>query len=389
MAPTPRFPVGYHDQLHPDRSINFQMNRWINYLGEDALNEMRRIGPRLSDIASYRREFMALAEDAFSMGRALPAAYYSRAAEFFMRTDDPLKLPTRKRFVDLVCQGLGVHDRDRVSIPYMDGDVHGQIPAYYFPHANPKGTIVIHGGFDSYIEELFPLVMYLRDSAFSVVCFEGPGQGAALLESGLLMTHEWHKPVKVVLDHFGLTGVSLLGLSMGGCLALRAAAAEPRVERVIACDVFMDWTDTTMDKLGPIAPLLSVLLNARAAGVFNAVLAAVMQRSPLFEWGMHQARLVLGASDSFEVFRTSRDYTTRDISSNVRQDVLILAGAEDHAIPLRHFHEQLRILTKARSVTGRLFTRAEHAQNHCQVGNLRLVVDFIADWIDFASRHSV
>jgi hypothetical protein len=41
-----------------------------------------------------------------------------------------------------------------------------------------------------------------------------------------------------------------------------------------------------------------------------------------------------------------------------------------------------------RSLTARLFTRAEQAQNHCQVGNLELALDVIVTWIEFTTRHS-
>jgi hypothetical protein len=35
------FPVGYH-KLHPDVSMNFQMNRWYGWVGESVmLDEMR------------------------------------------------------------------------------------------------------------------------------------------------------------------------------------------------------------------------------------------------------------------------------------------------------------------------------------------------------------
>ncbi len=382
------FHVGYYERLHDDPSINFQMNRWINYLGADALQDLQGISPNLSGFSSYRREFLALAEKAFSQGRNLHAAYYFRSAEFFMGMDDPEKMPTRNRFLGLLRDQCGIDERDRFDVPYQDGDIKGLLPAYCFTHSQAKGTILIHGGFDSYIEEFFPVVQYIREQGFTVICFEGPGQGGALLESRLLLTHEWHKPVKAVLDYFKLEQVTLLGLSMGGCLALRAAALEPRVERVVAYDVFLDWMDTTLEKLKPIAPVLRGLLKARASVVFNIVLKGIMQKSPLFDWGMHQAMLVLGASTSYEVFLKSRPFTTRDISPQVRQDVLLLAGTEDHVIPLSHFSEQVHILRNARSVTARLFTRAEHAQNHCQVGNLRLAVDFIAGWIEFTSRHA-
>jgi pimeloyl-ACP methyl ester carboxylesterase len=383
-----QFHAGYYDHLHPDPSINFQMNRWISYLGTSALEDMQGIASRLLDYPSYRREFLALAEKALSEGRSLHAAYYFRSAEFFMRQDDPLRSPTRRKFLNLLWEKVGVNESVRFAIPYKDGNLNGLLPAYRFSHDLPKSTIVIHGGHDSYIEEFFPVILFIRDAGYDVICFEGPGQGGALHESGLFLTHEWHKPVGAILDYFKLEDVTLLGISMGGCFALRAAAFEPRVRRVIAYDVFFDWIDTTFEKLKPIAPLLGFLLNSGASGPFDLLLAGIMKKSPLFDWAMHQARLVLGVSTSFEVFQKSRSYTTRDVSSQVKQDVLLMAGSEDNLIPLSHFYRQIEALKNPRSLTARLFTREEQAQNHCQVGNLRLAVDYMMDWIDFTHQHA-
>jgi pimeloyl-ACP methyl ester carboxylesterase len=383
-----RFHVGYYENLHVEPSINFQMNRWISYLGESALDDMQGIAPRLSDFSSYRQEFLALAEKVLSDGRDLHAAYYFRSAEFFMRQDDPAKVPTRKKFLSLLWEKYKVKKSDRLAISYKDGEVTGRLPAYYFTHNQPKSTIVVHGGFDSYIEEFFPIILFIRDAGYNVICFEGPGQGGALQESRLFLTHEWHKPVKAVLDYFKLEDVTLLGISMGGCLALRAAAYEPRVKQVIAYDVFFDWLETSLEKLKPVGSLLKFLLNYQASGLFNIFLAGIMKKSPLFDWAMHQAMLVLGVSTSYEVFLKSRRYTTRDVSPLVKQDALLIAGTEDHVIPLSHFYQQVEILRNVRSKTARLFTREEHAQNHCQIGNLRLVVDYITNWIDFTRHHA-
>jgi pimeloyl-ACP methyl ester carboxylesterase len=382
------FHVGYYDHLHPEPSINFQMNRWISYLGTSALDDMQSIAPRLSDFSSYRQEFLTLAEKALSEGRKLHAAYYFRSAEFFMRQDDPAKAPTRKKFLSLLWEKYKIAESNRIAIPYEDGNITGLLPAYYFAHDHPKNTIVIHGGFDSYIEEFFPIILLIRDAGYNIVCFEGPGQGGALQESRLFMTHEWHKPVKAVLDYLQLEDVTLLGISMGGCLALRAAAYEPRVKQVIAYDVFFDWLDTSLDKLKPVKTLLKFLLKVRASGLFNTFLAGIMKRSPLFDWAMHQAMLVLGVSTSYDVFLKSRLYTTQDVSPHVKQDVLLMAGTEDHVIPLNHFYKQAELLKNVRSQTARLFTRDEHAQNHCQIGNLHLVVDYITNWIDFTRQHT-
>ena len=40
-----------------------------------------------------------------------------------------------------------------------------------------------------------------------------------------------------------------------------------------------------------------------------------------------------------------------------------------------------KALTNARSVTGRLFTKEECADHHCQVGNMGLLMKTILDWI--------
>ncbi len=40
------------------------------------------------------------------------------------------------------------------------------------------------------------------------------------------------------------------------------------------------------------------------------------------------------------------------------------------------------MLTNTKSLTFRLFTDKEEAQNHCNVGNGKIVLDFIDSWIE-------
>jgi len=68
-------------------------------------------------------------------------------------------------------------------------------------------------------------------------------------------------------------------------------------------------------------------------------------------------------------------------SDLVKQDVLILTGEEDHFIPLKMHYKQVKALTKARSVTDRIFTRENQGHNHCQVGNFGLALDVMEEWI--------
>ena len=75
-------------------------------------------------------------------------------------------------------------------------------------------------------------------------------------------------------------------------------------------------------------------------------------------------------------------YTAAGISSRVTQDVLLLAGSEDHYVPVEQFYIQIAALTNTRSLTARLLTRAESAQNHCQAGNYGLAFQVITAWLD-------
>src|ERR1700690_1109107 len=85
------FPVGYYT-LHNDISINFQMNRFYNWVGDPTmLDEMRSASPRIQTYDDLKREILALAEGSLKDNQVLKAAYFFRLAKFFIFTDDPDK----------------------------------------------------------------------------------------------------------------------------------------------------------------------------------------------------------------------------------------------------------------------------------------------------------
>lgn len=384
-----KFHYGYYDDLHPDYGVNFQMNRWINYLGSQALNDFREIVPQLTDYPSYVQAFLALGDKALKQGRKLHAAYYYRSAEFFMWSDDPRKIPTRDKFLQLALEYWGIQDSDRFTIPYEQDSRKILIPAYRFTPDQPKGTIVIFGGSDSYIEEFFPFLMVMVERGYDIVVFEGPGQGRVLVEQQVPLTAEWQKPVKAVLDYFNLDEVTAIGVSMGGYMILKAAAYEPRIKRAIAWDILFNGFDIWIGKLEPAErALVKTLLRLHAAPIINALIGEAMKKSLLINWAVHQSMYILGVKTPYEYLETLKTSYPDDFFPLIRQDVLLLAGSEDHGIPLEQFYRQIEVLKNVRSLTARLFTRAEQAQNHCQVGNLELALDVILNWIEFTSQHS-
>jgi pimeloyl-ACP methyl ester carboxylesterase len=366
--------VGTHGLL-ADPSLAFQLDRWIAYGGESMLADILGVLDRLTTLDGWRSGFLDLHERALAAGRSLDAALHLRAAEFFMVTDDPRRPSARRRFVSLMREVFGVAS----PAPVRYGDV--SLPVYRFSPVQPWDTVLIFGGFDSYIEEFFPIFLALRDAGIDVVAFDGPGQGAVLDEARLPMTADWQLPVGAVLDALDLADVTLVGVSLGGCLAIRAAALEPRIRRVVAFDVLADFEACLVAQIPQPRRQMLRAMRAMRTGRLLDVLARRDPR-PIAQWGLAQGMHVFGVDTPHAMFREAARYHTRDVSARVTQDVLLLAGAEDHYVPLQQIRDQAASLTAARSITTRVFTRAEFAQSHCQVGNLPLAIHTIARWIE-------
>lgn len=179
------FTIGYH-AFHPDKSMNYQLNRFSD--GTPAsVAELSGAALRITDYADYTRELRILSDAAYADGRTLAGALYLRSAEFYMLPDDPRKTSARLRFIESMREVFGVVAADKERIPY--GDDH--LGAYRITPHEPIGTMVLFGGFDSYMEELFATQAYFVDAGYDVVIFEGPGQGSTLEESSLPMTADW------------------------------------------------------------------------------------------------------------------------------------------------------------------------------------------------------
>jgi pimeloyl-ACP methyl ester carboxylesterase len=377
-SPSFSFPIGYYD-LHPDISINFQLNRFYGWVGDDSmLTEMREAVAGVNDYPEFTKIVLDLGEKALARHQVRKGAYYLRLAEFFLLFSDPRKLPTRQRFVDLLLDHLQIAPSAYCGIPFETG----WLPSYRLTPKEARGTLVVFGGFDSYIEEWLPAALVFRDAGYDTILFEGPGQGAALELAHLTMSPEWERPVKALLDFFRLPAVTLMGFSLGGGLAIRAAAFEPRVRRVIAYDICTNALECALRPLPP--PARKELLDwidTGNEGAADKFFADAMAKSLLLDWMMKLAIHNTGVKTPYETLKHYQKYETASVSSRLTQDVLLMAGAEDHYIPVHQLPDQIAPLTHVRSLTARLFTRAEQAQNHVQVGNMGLAFRIMIDWM--------
>ena len=366
-------PVGF-ERFHRRRFLNYQLNR-AHSLGFADRAELHEAAGQIRGRDDAVRQFDALSERARHQGQLGHATSYLRIAEFFTPPRSPDKERRYRRYRDLFDDAFAGTGPVRHQVPYE----RSSLPAYRLPAAGGErlGTVLVFGGFDSLIEEFLAVWQRFAAGGFDVIAFEGPGQGGARTLGGLTFDHGWEKPVAAVLDHFDLPAAGLVGISMGGYWALRAAAFEPRIDRVVAWPPVYDWM---LRVPAPVRPAVRAMLRRRSFMRWSVRTRARLV--PTLRLVVDQTLYLLDSDDPADVVDWFVGMNAAHLhSERVTQDVLLLCGEHDSFQPPVLAAAQAAALTAARSVTARTFTAAEHADQHCQMGNLDLACRVITDWL--------
>jgi len=369
------FPIGYYD-FHKDKGFNFQLNRWYS-IGFARYEDMKEAGQRINSFKDWKIEMLRLADIAISESRLINGAFYYRAAEFFTSREDPDKELLYNKFINTFYKVFQDDEIEKYEVPYN----HTFLPAIKIQpiDKDKRGTIVLHGGFDSFMEEFYSMIRYFSGHGYEVIAFDGPGQGTALKKYGLVFDYEWERPAEAILDHFNLDDVSWFGISMGGWLGLRAAAFEPRIKRIVASSVSFGVNQYA----NIVGQLMAKLLFKYFKGFVNNAMVKKMKKDLMYSWFSNNLMYITDKKvpiDGFDVLLQLNEGNLR--SDLVKQDVMILTGRKDHMIPLKMHKIQVQALTNAKSITDFIFTEEMHAQNHCQVGNVGLALETVIKWIE-------
>lgn len=364
-------PLGF-EAFHRDAFLNYQLNR-AHALGFADREELRRSAAGIESLDQCAEVFGALAERAETERRLRNATSYLRLAEFFTPKRCGGAVSIYRRYRALFDRAFGDRGAIRHAVPYGTAT----LPAYQLRAARPAGTVLLHGGFDSLIEEFYAIWERIAASGFDVIAFEGPGQGGARALGGLAFDHDWEKPVAAILDHFSVDRAAIVGLSMGGYWALRAAGREPRIDRVVSWPPVYDWL---YQLPAPVRAAARQMLRRRRFMTWSIEL-----RARLFPVLRHVVDHTLYISDGREPTDVVDWFLGMNVehldSHRVQQDVLLCCGERDRFQPPRLTRYQAAALTSARSVQVRMFTASEHADSHCQMGNLDLACRVVTTWL--------
>jgi pimeloyl-ACP methyl ester carboxylesterase len=387
-----------------DESFSFETLRAAGYaayggadIGE-VITTAERVTP--GDWESWYREWRALADRIAAIADQcaanghpvsassayLRASNYYRTAEFYLRDDpenDPRVADTSARAIETFRSAPEIQARwTQLHIPYEGIQLNG----YYLNVSgdDPGPTLLAHGGYDSTVEEMFFAVgEAARRHGWNCLIFEGPGQGSALKVDKLPFRYDWEAVVTPVVD-FALTlrgvdpeRIALLGMSMGGYLAPRAAAFEHRIAACVAYDGVFNFAATFTGGLPP------GLDSEQRVAAMDSMFAHRAQAPSSQRWAMSNALWVFKGATTHELLDEVVKYDLTDVAHQISCPTLVCEAEND-----QFFAGQPAMLYEALHCpkTFLTFTAAEGAGEHCHEGALTLFHQRLFDWLDDTVR---
>jgi pimeloyl-ACP methyl ester carboxylesterase len=341
---------------------------------------------------------LALAEGELAAGRTETARLAFWRSSSYFRTAGVMLMasPPDPRLVDTNVRQTGAFRRgaallalppEILQIPY-EGTT---LPAYFFRAGDgqrPRATVILTGGYDGTAEELY----FFNGAAalargYHVLAFDGPGQGAALLQQGLVLRPDWENVVTPVVDYLqsrpdvAADKIAIIGLSLGGYLAPRAASAEHRLAACVAdCGSYDLFAAALARVPGPLAGALTDSRSATTA-VLSRVLR-VLERKPTAGWALRRGQQVHGAPDPIHYLRSLRDYSLKDRARQITCPTFV-CNAEGDDISQSAPQLADALTCEKEFVT---FTASEGAGDHCEAGARTLYHARSFGWLDRTLR---
>ncbi len=276
---------------------------------------------------------------------------------------------------------------ERLEVPFQ-GDT---MPAYFVPAVGMAGSrrplIILTNGYDATMADMYlGMAVSATRRGFHCLLFDGPGQGAMLVEKGVPLRADWENVVTPVVDaavardDVEAGSVVLQGWSLGGYLAPRAASGEPRLAALVADPGSLGMAESL--------PLMGRMLGLSRAAVADlpdiseadakAVLSTVTANRKL-EWTILKRGYWVGGVDSLPaLLRSMMAFTLEGRFDAIRCPTLLTAAEAD---PLSRDSDALAAKLNC-PTTVISFTSAEGAGDHCELLNRTLANRRIYDWVE-------
>ncbi len=168
----------------------------------------------------------------------------------------------------------------------------------------------------------------------------------------------------------------LMGISMGGGFAARAAAYEHRINVVVLDPGYIDLSRMFSDVL---SDTLFNLYQQDPAAFDDKILRDLAAFDIGARWGLHHGIWVFGARTPADLFTQLKRYDySKDVPKIVSKTVIM--DGDDEQYGAGQSKELYDLLTCPKHLM--LFTQEEHAGDHCQEGAPGLAMERLFNWLD-------
>ena len=310
LFPGPNMPGGAQTEIRMVQSI---------YTSDaDELEVAIRMKPY--DMESWISEWTRVAERNEGLAEGYASAglkvtaheHYRKAQDFYSNAtlyaaeSHPKQLPLYKKYREMFDKAWTMQRPpfERVKVMFEGKALNG-----YFrkPGGRPAGTrfpvVIGFQGADSMAENTIMggAGSYVgRGMAYLVV--DVPGQGDSLRVQGLALPPDTERLAKVMVDYLetradvDASRIAMMGISMGGWSAPRAASGEPRIKALVMASGSINLGTDLFDYYPPI---------------------------------QERVRWIVGARDLADAKRKLRDYTTEGVARKIEAPMVIGYGSDD------------------------------------------------------------
>jgi len=313
-----------------------------------------------------------LGETAEAAGHAATAsAAYRRAANYYQTGERLLQPRTETsqqayaRAVALFKKGIG--DVPFLAIEGVEVPFDGKSLPGYFVKASGAGaaplpTLVFFDGLDITKEmQYFRGVPELVKRGLAVLIIDIPGTGESIRFRGMPARYDTNVAGTAAVDYLNTRRdvdkdrFAVMGVSLGGYYAPRAAAFEPRFKACVSWGAIWDYHATW---------------KKRVEKAFQASLSVPGEH---IMW-------VLGVDTIEDALKKLEGFRLAGVAEKVQCPYLLTHGERDAQIPM----EDARALFNAigaKDKTLKVFTFEEGGYEHCQGDNLTIGIAYIGDWL--------
>lgn len=262
------------------------------------------------------------------------------------------------------------------------------LPGYFYRVDNSgqsRPTIIATNGYDSTIQQMhFGHAVAAVKRGYNCLLFDGPGQGRVLIKQGLPIRPDWETVVTPVVDYaLSLPEVdpkrlALVGWSLGGYLAPRAASSEHRLAALVADPGQWDMLDAIKGFMNalPESKLNNpeTLTDADLQPYTDQIMSDLSLRWSFVQRGFW----VHGVSSLKEYVQAFAEFKLSTVAGDIRCPTLITQAESD---PIAAYADKLYTALRCPKTLIR-FTDEEGAGDHCESMARSLYHQRSFDWLD-------